>query len=455
MKKADDMLKNSNQSLLSDNWRKLCKDIFNDALQAVDPYKAVHNILSISKNRLVANQHSFDLHKYTKIIVLGAGKAAYTMASATQDILGNTIDDGLVITKTGHGQPLSRIKVVEGTHPLPSEANFSNAKELIKIAENSDKNTLVIFLMSGGASALLPAPVAGISLDDKLKVTKTLLDCGATIHEINCIRKHLSALKGGRLLKLLQPATTISLVLSDVVGDDLNAIGSGPLTNDPTTFSDALNICKKYDLEDLFPASVMNYLNEGASHKHEETLSEKEEASLPVHHLMIGTNSIAVEAAAKKARDLGFETTILSTTLEGEAKELAGFFAALLSHRANLNEKRPLLLIGGGETTVSIQGTGLGGRNQEFALSAIEKISKIPNAFVAGFATDGTDGPTDAAGAWCDYKTLKQLKVKNLNPQSYLKNNDAYHLFKEINDLIITGPTGTNVCDIYLAGLLP
>lgn len=434
-------------------WRKCCNEIFGAALEAVDPYKAILNNLSLSDNMLTtSHDESYNLDKFREIIVIGAGKGAYTMASAIEHILGNRISKGLVVTKTDHGGSLKHIKVVEGTHPLPSKQNLAYSQKMLEIAEMAKEDTLVIFLMSGGASALLPAPVEGITLQEKLEVTKILLACGASIKEINCIRKHLSRLKGGRLLKVLEPATTLSIVLSDVMGDSLHSIGSGPLASDPSTFQEALAICDKYSINEKLPENVYSYLQSGAEGKVEETLPEEDSALQNVSHILVGTNTIAVNAAAKKASELGFETEILSTTIEGEARELAGFFGALGRHQ-NLNSERPLLLIGGGETTVTLTGTGKGGRNQEFALAMVPLIAEIPSSFAAGFATDGTDGPTDAAGAWCDSTTLTTALNAGLAPQEYLNNNDAYNFFKDIDGLILTGPTGTNVCDIYLLGL--
>jgi hydroxypyruvate reductase len=434
-------------------WRKFCHKIFAAALDAVNPYKTIINNVSLQNNVLkVSGGKSFNLKNFRKIFVIGAGKGAFTMASAFEEILGDNISKGLVITKTDHGGYLEHIEVVEGTHPLPSKKNVECAGRIIEIAKSADRETLVIFLISGGASALLPAPIDGICLEDKLKVTEILMSCGASIKEINCIRKHLSRVKGGKLLKMLKPATTLSIILSDVVGDSLHTIGSGPLISDPSTLNDAIEICRKFEIENQIPPLVRAYLQQGAESKVEEALSEDDSSTNHVSHVLIGTNTIAITAAAEKASELDFNVEILSTTFQGEARELAGFFGALGRHRIN-DLKKPLLLLGGGETTVSLRGTGKGGRNQEFALAMVPLVAQIPSSFAAGFATDGTDGPTDAAGAWCDSQSLKSAEQKKLSPAHFLRDNNSYAFFKEMNDLIITGPTGTNVCDIYLLGL--
>ena len=436
-------------------WRQSCSELFQEALNAVDPCKAVRNCLSVSQNILKTSDGSaFDLSQFSKILVLGAGKGAYTMAKATEEILGGRITSGLIITKTDHGGPLEHIQVLEGTHPLPSKVNADHTLKLIERAQTADEQTLVICLISGGASALLPAPVEGISFNDKLNTTKALLACGADITEINCIRKHLSRVKGGRLLKLIEKATTLSVILSDVVGDSLNAIGSGPLTSDPTTFAHGLEICHKYSLKGKIPDNVFQYLLDGASGRHDETLSIDDPALKNVTHLLIGTNSIAVKAAATMAEKIGYTVEILSTTFVGEARELSRFFGAMLQYKSTQKPRKPLILIGGGESTVTIKGAGKGGRNQEFALAAVPVLAGIENAFAASFATDGTDGPTDAAGAWCDSLTAKRACDMGLSAEAFLRENDSYTFFKQLNDLIVTGPTGTNVCDIYLFGLL-
>ncbi len=436
------------------NYQSSMKKVFKAALKAVDPFAAVLDHMEVKGSKLKAGKKSYNLDLFDRVVVIGAGKAGFPMAKAVEKLLGKRVSDGLVIVKDGHGGKLKRIKVVEGTHPLPSKQNFKACQELLQLAQNCTAKDLVILLISGGGSALLPAPVEGVSLQDKLDATKVLLGCGATITELNCIRKHLSQIKGGGLARALAPATTIVPILSDVIGDHLDAIASGPVTADPTTFQEAWAVLRRYDVESKLPKSVVKHLALGRDGKSAETLKPGDNAFDKVQPLLIGTNRKALNAVKKCAKDLGFQVVTLSATLEGEARELAKFYCALGRENYRENRKKPLLIIGGGETTVTIKGKGKGGRNQEFALACVEQLSGIEGAFAAGFATDGTDGPTDAAGAFADWKSAKRAIAAGLDTDDFLARNDAYNYFSELGDLIMTGPTGTNVCDVYLLGLL-
>ena len=436
------------------SYRLFMERTFKAALKAVDPYAALMSHFSVKGSKLKAGSKTYDLDKFERVVVIGAGKAGYPMARACEKLLGKRIHKGLLIVKDGHGGKLKRIELVEGTHPLPSERNFKACQRLLELAHSCGPKDLVLLLISGGGSALLPAPVQSVSLKDKLEATKVLLGCGATITELNCIRKHLSQIKGGGLARALAPATTIVPILSDVIGDHLDAIASGPVTADPTTFKEAWAVVRRYDVEGKLPKSVVNHLAQGRDGQRPETLKPGDKAFDKVQPLLVGTNRKALEAVKKSAKDKGYQVMVLSSTLEGEARELAKFYCAIARENYKVNRKKPLLILGGGETTVTIRGKGKGGRNQEFALACVEQISGMAGVFAAGFATDGTDGPTDAAGAFADWQTAQRAIELGMDTEDYLARNDAYNYFTKLEQLINTGPTGTNVCDLYVVGLL-
>ena len=437
------------------DYRKATRRILQEALAAVDPYRAVLKHLEFDGEVISIGSNVFRAKDFDRLSILGAGKAGFAMARACEEVLGDALSEGFIIVKEGHGGKLDKFEVFEGSHPLPSEKNYRGCKSLLERANAAGERDLVILLISGGGSALLPAPVEGVSLEDKLRTTKMLLECGATIGETNCIRKHLSQIKGGGLARALAPARIAALVLSDVIGDRLDTIASGPITADSSSFEDSWQIIRGYGLLDQLPPSVIEHIGLGREGKRRETLKEGdpifEKVAPPV---IVGNNSMALEAARKKAEEEGFEVLHLSSTLEGESRELAKFFCALARERFEKSRKQPLLLLGGGETTVNVRGTGLGGRNQEFALACVRELSKLEGAFAIGFATDGTDGPCDAAGAHADWESMERASKAGLDPALYLENNDAYHFFEALGDLIKTGPTGSNVCDIYALGLL-
>ena len=406
--------------------------IFRASLAAADPQKAVERHLQ---------RHGYD--RYRNIYVVGSGKAGAAMARGCERVLGKRITAGFLNVKDGHTAKLRRIELNECGHPVPDARGVAGAKRIAEIASSAQKGDLVLCLFSGGASALMPLPAEGITLEEKQGTTRLLLACGATIHEINAVRKHISAIKGGQLARLAEPAAVESLLLSDVVGDNLDVIGSGPTAPDASTFATALGIFDKYGIREKVPAPVLDRLEAGAAGRIEDT--PKQTAA---RNVVIGSNRLAVDAAAAQARVLGYRTMILSSEIEGETREIARMHAAIAREIAFRGRplKPPACVITGGETTVTIRGDGLGGRNQEFVLAAAIEIADVPETVIFSAGTDGTDGPTDAAGAIGDGDTLRR------NPEAlrFLQANDSYHYFQSLNDLVITGPTNTNVMDVRL-----
>jgi glycerate 2-kinase len=411
--------------------------IFQAALKAADPYQAVLRHLRL------------DPEPYRNIFVIGAGKASAQMGRAVERLLGTRISGGLISVKDGHGAKLRRIEIHECGHPVPDARGLAGARRIAQIASQAGPDDLVICLISGGASALLPLPAPPITLAEKQKTTRLLLHCGASIHEINCVRKHISRIKGGQLARLAYPATLLTLILSDVIGDDLDVIGSGPTVPDRSTFADARAIFEKYRIWSKLPSSVRNRIGSAA----EETPKPGDKIFEKTENVIVGSNALAVDAAVAEARRLGFNALVLSTRIEGEAREVARVYAAIANEI--YFHRRPILcpacIVSGGETTVTIRGKGLGGRNQEFALAAAIGIAGYwEDVVVLSAGTDGTDGPTDAAGAMVDQGTLYRAKGQGLDAAEFLANNDSYHFLEAADDLIKTGPTGTNVADIQL-----
>lgn len=437
--------------------RRMAKAIFSKAVMAVDPSKKLEEIIRLEKNRLLIRMEGypdkyFDLNAFKNIFLIGTGKAAASMAQAIENIFGDRLTQGLITTKYGHSLLLKRTEVIEAGHPLPDLKGIEGAKKTQSLLKESGPKDLVIFLLSGGGSALLPLPVDGISLEEKQEVTQLLLDCGADIIEINTIRKHISQIKGGWLARWAYPSTVLGFILSDVVGDPLDAIASGPTVPDTSTFEDAWHIIEKYDLEKEIAPSVQKHLLSGKEGKVEETPKPGDPVFERVYNTLIGSNIIALRAAEKEAASLGLNTLILSSSIVGETREAARFHGAIAKEVISTNHPipKPACIISGGETTVTIKGRGLGGRNQEFALAGAFEINGLEKVVLLSGGTDGTDGPTDAAGAIADYATLNRAKAIGLDPKVYLENNDSYTFFKHLGDLLITGPTHTNVMDVRI-----
>lgn len=432
--------------------RRDAKNIFKAGLQAIAPGEALRRFCRLDGVIFSVDNRQHNLDEFDQVIVLGAGKGAAAMAKEMESLLGKYIDEGLVVVKYDHVEKLSTIKIIEAGHPVPDENGHEGAKQILKLAEKADKRTLIICLISGGGSALIPLPVSGVSLEDKQETTKVLLACGATIHEINSIRKHLSRIKGGGLAKAAYPATLITLILSDVVGDDLDSIASGPSVPDSRTFQECLTILDRYKIKSRVPESVLSHIEKGVRGEVEETPEQGNIIFKKTSNVIIGSNYDALNAAKKQAVNQGYNTLLLSSLIEGETRDFAAVKMAIAKEISLHGEpvSRPACLLSGGETTVTIQGSGKGGRNQEFVLAAALKMENIDNCVTLSAGTDGTDGPTDAAGAISDSTTLQRAEEAGLVPMDYLLNNDSYTFFTSLQDLYRTGPTNTNVMDIRI-----
>lgn len=427
-------------------------EIFQSGLTDVAPGTAIKKYCRREGDVFWVDGNEYDLNLYNRVLVLGAGKAGASMAGAIEDLLLDRIDDGLIVVKYDHLHPLKKIRTVEAAHPVPDKHGLAGARALYEMAEEADENTLIICLISGGGSALIPYPVEGVTLADKQTTTELLLGCGADIHEINTIRKHLSQLKGGGLAGAAFPATLICLILSDVVGDDLDSIASGPCVADSTSFFDCAKIFTKYGLENDISKNVHDYIERGVQGLAEEKYAHDSEIFKRVSTVIVGCNYEALVASKQKAIELGYNTFLLSSQIEGETKDVAAFHMAIAKEIAANNEPvpTPACLISGGETTVTIHGDGKGGRNQEFVLAACQHVKDMQNIVVLSAGTDGTDGPTDAAGAILDGTTLQRSDELGLSVQDYLDKNDSYHFFDVLGDLYKTGPTNTNVMDVRI-----
>jgi hydroxypyruvate reductase/glycerate 2-kinase len=423
------------------------RNFFDESLLAVDPYKAVSRHTDYILSR-------YETEKLNKLYVISFGKAASLMAGALADGVGKALTNGIIITKYGHmGQQhfSDTITVYESGHPIPDENGVRATGEVLKLLKQADKNTFVVFLISGGGSALLCCPYDGISLADKQMVTGLLLKAGANIQELNAVRKHISAVKGGRLAKIAYPAKMVSLILSDVIGDQLDVIASGPTSPDTSTYDDAMKVIQKYGLAARMPGNVINFLTKGIQRHIPETPKKWALIFSGMNNIIIGSNAIAVEAAKKAADRSGYKTTVISTELSGEASQVAKDLAkAALDRKKMLHRGEKVCLIAGGETTVTVKGDGKGGRNTELALAFGIEIQGEPGITFLSADTDGTDGLTDAAGAIVTSQMILEAVKHELDPQDYLTRNDSYIFFSTIKGLIITGPTGTNVMDIQL-----
>ena len=426
--------------------------IFKHGIKAVDPANTIKHNLVVEDNRLDIQGKIYNLSAYENIFIIGMGKASAAMAKAIEDLLGNRIKGGIVNVKYGHTVPLKIVKANEAGHPVPDEAGLAGTNEIVQLLRQTGEKDLVFCLISGGGSALLPCPAEGISLEDKQHFTKALLDCGATIHEINCLRKQISKVKGGRLARLAYPSKLISLILSDVIGDNLDSIASGPTVPDKTTFADCLRILEKYKIHHEIPDPVLEYFEKGRRGEVEESPKADDRIFVRTQNIIIGSNKQALSAAKEQADKLGYNSLILSSFIEGETIEVAKVHAAIAKEILSTGNPvgKPACVVSGGETTVKIKGEGLGGRNQEFALAAAISIDGLEKVVILSVGTDGTDGPTEAAGAIADGSTLRRSKELGMVAEKYLRENNSYNFFKPLRDLIITGPTNTNVMDLRI-----
>lgn len=426
--------------------------IFRAALKAADPAQAILRHVKVAGDKLIAGKRRYRLSAFRHIHVVGAGKAGAAMARALERLLGRHITQGLVNVKYGHLARLRRVTLNECGHPVPDAAGVDGAQRIAEIAAGAGEDDLVVCVFSGGASALMPLPAEPVTLEQKQETTRLLLACGASIHEINAVRKHVSSIKGGQLARLAYPATVVSLLLSDVIGDDLDVIGSGPTAPDTSSFLQAKSLLEKYDILGRVPDTVRQRIELGIAGDIQETPEPDAPEFARTQNLVVGSNQLAVNAAAVKARALGFRTMVLSTFIEGETRDVARMHAAIVKEilASGRPVKRPACLISGGETTVTIRGDGLGGRNQEFVLAAAIDLDGRENVVILSGGTDGTDGPTDAAGALADGRTLSRARRLGLDAGLSLAGNDSYHFFEPLGDLLKTGPTNTNVIDVRI-----
>ncbi|MEO6308143.1 MAG: glycerate kinase [Nitrospiraceae bacterium] len=431
--------------------RPLLKKLIVRGLDAADARKAVGRAISRNGEELVIGQRRYDLRRYERVVVLGAGKATASMAQAVEQRLGSWLNDGFVVVKHGHVAPTKRIVVAEAGHPVPDRSGQRATARLCAMAAELGPRDLLIVLLSGGASSLLPAPVAGVTLADKQRTTQKLLRCGANIGDINIVRKHLSRIKGGRLAELTE-ATVVTLILSDVLGDDLSAIASGPTAPDPTTYQQAVTILKRHRIWQAVPQRVRRHLDRGCQGLASETPKPGAPLFRRVHHHIVGNNAAAVTAVARAAREAGLRTLVHTPAVTGEAREAGKWLGALAKNIARKGKplQRPCCVVAGGETTVTVTGKGTGGRAQEFAAAAALEIAGLAKVWVVAIGTDGSDGPTDAAGAVIDGHTVARAQGLSVDLKDALKRHNSYPALKRLHQLIVTGPTGTNVNDLYL-----
>ncbi len=430
--------------------RELVGHLVQAALKAADPEAAVRRAVRLEGERLHVAGRTYDVRRLANIHVIGAGKASATMARAVEGILGDRLAGGVVITKYGYARPTRRVAVREAGHPVPDEAGVRATREVVALASRAGPDDLVLALISGGGSALFVAPAEGLTLRDLQETTALLLRAGATIHELNAVRKHLSAVKGGQLARHVAPARLVALIVSDVVGDSLDVIASGPTVPDPTTFSEAWQVITRHGLAEQVPPAVRQRLQEGVAGRVPETPKPGDPIFKAVQNAVVAGNRQAAEAAAERARQLGYRALVLTTFLEGEAREVGTVLAALAREMATFDRPlpRPACLVLGGETTVTVRGDGLGGRNQEMALSAALRLEGLADVVVATLATDGGDGPTDAAGGIVDGHTVRLARERHVNVREALARNDSFHALEALDALLRTGPTGTNVNDL-------
>jgi glycerate 2-kinase len=452
-----DELVDNGSDRLTRRARRLLAGTLEFALMSVDPHALVSRRVRTQGQRLLIDGETIPLGDYDRVFILGGGKASGAMAEALERILGNRLDGGFVVVPSGQELPkLNKVRSVTASHPIPDSNSVNAAKEITTLAEKLNNRDLLICAISGGGSALLSLPLEPLTIGDKGIVSRLLMNAGATIIELNTVRKHLSAIKGGWLARRSGAGRILGLIISDVVGDRLDSIASGPISPDPTTFADAIAILKKYNLLESIPRTAADILREGNDGKIPETPKASEPCFERVSYHILGNNRTACESAQKFLRSRRTRAKILSSSVTGEARYLGSFIGSLAREIAWSNQPfaRPCALVLGGETTVKVTGSGLGGRNQECAMGCAREVQGLTGVAMASIGTDGIDGPTDAAGAIVDGMTITRSKALGLDFESLLSQNDAYRFFLPLKDLVMTGRTNTNVNDIIVAVVL-
>jgi len=431
--------------------RQDARQIFNAALTAADAAEAVSRHVKVDGEAIDIDGRLYSLRSYRSIVVVGAGKGSAQMCRGLEELIGDRLSGGIIIVKYGYTVPVKKIAVIEAGHPIPDENGLNATEQVIDLLRQTTSEDLVISLISGGGSALLSSPTDGVSFHEKQEMTELLLKCGAPIREVNAIRKHISKVKGGRVARLAYPSTLISLILSDVVGDAISAIASGPTAPDPSTFSECQVILDRYKLRTKKSGSIARLIDKGSAGEINETPKPGDPIFENVLNVVVGNNRLTVIAAKEQAETLGYSVKVIDDLAEGEATELAVAHAAIVKeiyHSGTV--RRPACVISGGEATVTLRGDGLGGRNQEFALATALELDGLDSVVALIGGTDGTDGPTDAAGGIVDGGTVRRGQTKGLDARDYLSRNDSYHYLQATDDLLVTGPTFTNVMDLRL-----
>jgi glycerate 2-kinase len=433
------------------NFRAVAEQIFYAGVESVMPDRLISGVICVKDNCLKISNLDFSLDELENIYIIGAGKASASMGAEVEKILGDRITEGHIVVKHGFACKLRYIGISEAGHPVPDLNGFNATLKIMDLAHKAGKNDLVICLLSGGGSSLLTDAPEGCSMHDMRKASDLLLNCGASISEINAVRKHLSVIKGGQLSRIVYPATLVSLILSDVPGNNLDVIASGPTVPDPTTFSQAQNVLSSYGLMTNLPHGILNYINEGAEGRHPETPKPGDPVFEKTFNILIGSNNVALEAAKSRALEFNFNVIILNDQLQGDVLTVAEYLTdTALKFQNDESEIKPVCLLFGGETTVKVKGKGVGGRNQHLALLSAILLRDKPGISILASGTDGNDGRSDAAGAVVDSETIASALLHGIDPEKYLNDFDSFHFFKKAGGHIITGPTMTNVMDIIV-----
>src|SRR5664280_1064725 len=433
------------------NYKTIAEQIFLAGVESVLPSRLITKKMSLKDNSLIIGPQSYPMEAIENIYVIGAGKASAMMGAEVEKILGNQITEGRIVVKYGHSCKLKYIGISEAGHPGPDENGIKATREILKIAELANCNDLVICLLSGGGSSLLVDIPEGCSLKDIIKVNDLLINSGASISEINAVRKHLSGVKGGQLARVAYPAILVNLIISDVTGDPFDVIASGPTVPDPTTFLQALNVLATFGLTRTVPRGILAYLKRGAAGKKPETPKPGDPVFDNTFNILVGSNNVALEAARSKALEFNVNAVIIDYQLQGDTSTVAEYLVeTALRFKNDKNEVKPICLLFGGETTVKMIGKGTGGRNQHLALLSAMLLHYSEGITILCAGTDGNDGPTDAAGAVVDSDTISDANLKNIYAEKYLEEFDSFHFFKKEGGHIITGPTMTNVMDIIV-----